>query len=65
MNPHSSVELRRVAERAMILRGEQLRARTSPLPPEPDLDAVDEWLVDAHERAWAAMRAAGGTRACS
>jgi uncharacterized protein len=38
---------------------------TSPLPPEPDLDAVDEWLVDAHARAWAAMRASGGTSACS
>jgi hypothetical protein len=38
---------------------------SSPLPPEPDLDAVDDWLVDAHERAWAAMRAADGSTACS
>ncbi len=28
-------------------------ADTSPLPPEPDMDAVNDWLVGAHRRFWA------------
>jgi uncharacterized protein len=28
---------------------------TSPLPPEPNLDAINRWLVSAHQRAWAAQ----------
>jgi uncharacterized protein len=28
-------------------------AATSPLRPEPNLDAVNQWLVSAHHRAWA------------
>jgi hypothetical protein len=26
--------------------------QTSPLPPEPDRDRVDAWLIQAHQRAW-------------
>lgn len=36
----------------MEARIEALRA-TSPLPPEPDIEAVNRWLVSAHQRAWA------------
>jgi hypothetical protein len=30
--------------------------RSSPLPPEPDMHAVNRWLVDAYQRAWASAR---------
>lgn len=31
---------------------ERLDAGRTPLPPEPDLDAVSEWSTDAHRRHW-------------
>jgi hypothetical protein len=29
----------------------------SPLPAEPDIDAINRWLVDAYQRAWASSLA--------
>jgi hypothetical protein len=34
---------------------------TSPLPPDPDYDAIDRWLVASHERAWEVMRLNDGS----
>ena len=49
-NPHGSQE-----RRAVGLGNEILRAleTSSPLPPAPDRERLDAWLVSAHRRAWA------------